>query len=276
MPQSVSFDPIADRYDDTRGHPADVTTNIARELMRLGALQPGADMLEPGIGTGRIALPLLAAGVNVTGVDISPRMLERLRAKYASLRAAEPERAWGRLTVEQADVTTLPFDTGRFDAAVMVHVLHLIPDWRRALDEILRVLKPGGVLLLGQDTRAGDDEQIEIQDQWQALIGRLGFQPTRAGAASYASIVDEIRQRGLRADEFVVATWETQRTPREILRYITEREWSLTWGVPDKLFAASADELNAWAEQRFKGALDKPLRLPSMFKVTRVQVPQTV
>ena len=67
MPESLSFDRVADRYDATRVHPAEASAEIAAGLMRVGGIQAGAEVLEIGIGTGRIALPLLASGVNVTG-----------------------------------------------------------------------------------------------------------------------------------------------------------------------------------------------------------------
>src|SRR5215831_38802 len=132
MSESVSFDPIADRYDATRGYPPEVEQQIAEGLVRTGGLQEGATLLEIGIGTGRIALPVLAMGRNVTGVDISTGMVERLRAKYDALRQEQPERIWGALHVEMADMSALPFASETFDAAVAVHVLHLVPQWLRA------------------------------------------------------------------------------------------------------------------------------------------------
>src|SRR5262245_17372501 len=134
MPESLSFDRVADRYDATRIHPAKASAEIAAGLMRLGGLRSGTDVLEIGIGTGRIALPLLASGVNVTGVDIAPRMLEQLKAKEAVWQPESGERATGQLTVQLADMTALPFADASFDAVVAVHVLHLVPEWRTALD----------------------------------------------------------------------------------------------------------------------------------------------
>src|SRR6516225_9203008 len=99
MSGSISFDPVADRYDDTRGYSVAVAEHIAAGLMRVGPLGVGSHLLEIGIGTGRIALPLLHAGVNITGVDISPLMVERLRAKLAHQQGIEPQHHWGELIV---------------------------------------------------------------------------------------------------------------------------------------------------------------------------------
>ncbi len=182
MSVPVSFDRIAAQYDATRGYPPEVSGQIARGLMRLGAFGSGDDILEIGIGTGCIALPLLERGVNVTGVDISAPMVERMREKLASLPPVDPVHHRGKLTVHLADMTALPLATGRFAASIGVHVFHLVPSWRQALAEAIRVLRPGGVFLMGQDMRecAALDS---ILDEWESIVSDLGRESTPVGAS---------------------------------------------------------------------------------------------
>jgi ubiquinone/menaquinone biosynthesis C-methylase UbiE len=271
MPQSLSFDRVADRYDATRFYPQEVAARLAAELIRLINVPPGGRMLEIGIGTGRIALPLLAAGVQVTGVDISERMVARLRAKYEAERMAEPNREWGALEVALVDMTALPFAAERFDAAVAVHVLHLVPEWRHALDEVVRVVKPGGAFLLGQDVR-NDRLGNLIHDVWDAIVRELGYMPDPVGA-SYAAVIEELRRRGLGVQEQILATWQGDSVPRVALEDITQRLFSRTWAVPDDLFAESARRLTAWAEREFRDGLDTPQRATYSFKVAVARVP---
>ncbi|HEX6799247.1 MAG TPA: methyltransferase domain-containing protein [Ktedonobacterales bacterium] len=266
MPGSVSFDRVADRYDATRGYPSEVAAQIAAGLIAAGDLAPGASLLEVGIGTGRIALPLLAAGINVTGVDISARMVERLRAKYAEQRERLPALPWGALRVEMADVTALPFADAAFDAVLGVHVLHLIPEWRAALDEALRVLRPGGVFLLGQDMTNGGERHL-LNDRWEAIVRELGGTTGAVGAAGYRAAVAELRARGMHVDERVLARWDEPVTPREGLANITERLWSRTWQVPDDIFAESVRRLTTWADETFGDTLDTPVLIPLHFTV---------
>lgn len=270
MSQSVSFDLVADRYDETRVIPSDAMPAIATGFLRLGGVSAHGSILEIGIGTGRISLPLLAEGVNVTGADIAPRMVERLRAKYESMRQAEPWRKWGDLTTIMADITALPFESGDFDAAIAVHVLHLVPEWRRALDEALRAVKSGGAFLLGQEQRESDDAHHRVQSQWLAIVKALGYPATYPGAG-YDMIVSDLRGRGLPVDEHMVAEWEIAASPRGALREITERTWSRTWAVPDDVFAESIRRLTAWVERVFRGGLDVPQRMPISFKVARAR-----
>ena len=84
----------ADCYDATRAMPSDATDAVAAGILRaLQEVTPAPSVLEVGIGTGRIAIPLAAAGAHVAGIDIAPAMLARLRAKRPDLRRAVAEYA---------------------------------------------------------------------------------------------------------------------------------------------------------------------------------------
>lgn len=270
MSESVSFDPVADRYDETRVIPPYALPVIARGFLRLGEVPKGGTLLEIGIGTGRISLPLLAEGANVTGVDISPRMVERLHAKYAAMRDAEPLHTWGTLTTQITDITALPFPAETFDAALAVHVLHLVPEWRRALDEALRVIKPGGAFLLGQEQRESDDVNQRVQNQWIAIVQDLGYTATYPGAG-YSTLVSYARERGLRVDEHLLTSWEVQAAPSDVLRWISERTWSRTWAVPDDIFAESVGRLTEWVQREYRGAVDTRQRMLISFTIARIQ-----
>lgn len=276
-PESLSFDQVAQVYDDTRGYPPGVAQAIADALLRYGRLAPGAEVLEIGIGTGRIALPLLERGAHVTGIDLSERMLERLRAKYAAARAAQADGSLGRLDARIGDITALPFNTGAFDAVVAVHVLHLVTQWRRALDEALRVLRPGAPLLLGQDVSHGHSiypTQHPMQDEWVEIMRGLGAEPHRLGAESFKQILEEARSRGLQVDEWEVVTWTAGASPAEGFADIANRTWSLTWLVPDDLFAESVRRLEAWARARFGDRWETPIETNFSFKLARVTAPE--
>lgn len=275
MSESLSFDRVAGRYDATRGYPREVARAIAQGLMRLGHLTPPASLLEIGIGTGRIALPLLELGVNISGVDIAPLMLARLDEKYAAARQASPNAPWGTLTTQVADMTALPFANHSFDAVVAVHVLHLVRPWQTALDEALRVLGPsqqGGHFLLGQDVTSSDAVTHQIQDAWLHLVRSLGFRQTWVGASGYREILDALRARGLVPQETVLASWTHAQTPNEVIHYIATRTWSQTWSVPNDIFAESLRLLDTWVQARFGESRDTPMPARLSFKVAYASV----
>lgn len=115
---------------------------VAEEVVT--AYPQGGAVLEVGSGPGRLAVRLgqRAPGLVVTGVDISPEMVER-----ASHRAHEAGLA-GRVRFEVGDVGALPFAEATFDGVVSTLSLHHWPDPALGLAEIHRVLKPGEEALI--------------------------------------------------------------------------------------------------------------------------------
>lgn len=99
----------------------------------------GACVLEVGVGTGK-NIVYYPPHASVTGIDLSPKMLER--AKQEAARRASP------VTLRLADAQRLPFPDESFDAVVATFVFCSVPDPVRGLCEARRVFKPGGQLVL--------------------------------------------------------------------------------------------------------------------------------
>lgn len=95
--------------------------------------------LEVAIGTG-LNLPFYGEQVQLTGIDFSPAMLAIARDRAARLNRT--------VELREADALALPFSDASFDAVVCTFSLCAIPDDRRAVGEMARVLYPGGLLLL--------------------------------------------------------------------------------------------------------------------------------
>ena len=98
------------------------------------------DALDAGCGTGFLSFELAARGHRVTGIDFALEMLAEARRKAA-------ERT-GAVRFEQADAEHLPFPAGSFDLAISRHVLWTLPHPEGAIDEWIRVLRPGGRLIV--------------------------------------------------------------------------------------------------------------------------------
>jgi ubiquinone/menaquinone biosynthesis C-methylase UbiE len=136
--------------------------------------------LELGSGSGAMAEVLLERfpAMRLRATDVDPNMVEAARRRLARFGA--------RVTVEQADATTLPFPDDEFDSVVSFIMLHHVIDWERALGEVTRVLRPGGEVF-GYD----------LVDSWPArTLHQLDGSPHRLATAP--AIRDRLAALGLR------------------------------------------------------------------------------
>ena len=115
-----------------------LTTPPAAQLVRFAGVRAGQTLLDVACGTGVVAVTAARAGATVTGLDLTPSLVARAR---------ENARIAG-LTIDwhEGDVEALPFDAGAFDVVVSQFGHMFAPRPAVAVGEMLRVLKPGGVL----------------------------------------------------------------------------------------------------------------------------------
>jgi len=128
----AEFDSIADIYDSTRDPATDAEISAISD-----GLKGCKTVLDVGVGTGRFAKPLFELGFHITGMDISRNMMLKAREK-------------GVDNLVLADMHELPFRDKSFDAAIVIHVLHIIADWPRVMRDVGRVTKRNIVSLLRQ------------------------------------------------------------------------------------------------------------------------------
>ena len=268
---SISFDRAVEYYDSTRGYPPEIAEAIGSALIDATDATPQTRFLEVGVGTGRIALPIIAQGHDYTGVDISAAMMSRLRAKLVDL-----ERETGRpprVRLLEADAQALPFDSGSFDAVLAVHVFHLVSDPRAAWHEAFRVLRPGGMLLICADAVAGG-EPVGINEVWRDIVREArGQLPSSVESATEVLRQIEAEYPGLPLDESRPVHWEFTRTVAEDLDMIRGRKWSNTWALPDTMFESCVAQLSAWCADQYAGRMETPLPRRAEFVIRRVRRP---
>ena len=232
--QSVSFDRAASYYDDTRAMPPEAIEAVTGAILNALAQNGAARLLEVGIGTGRISLPLMARGLPVTGVDISAAMIARLREQLTPGHHL-PDLIFG-------DATRLPFRDDAFPAVLTVHVLHLVSSPGDALAEIRRVLAPGGIYL--QKVQRDNAPLAASGAWWDDALKRRGHAPIRR--LQFQAQRDLIRATGAALELVDICQQVNHIDPEEVLDETRRRIHSWSWQIADDVFDDCIDEHEAW------------------------------
>jgi ubiquinone/menaquinone biosynthesis C-methylase UbiE len=238
--ESVNFDRAAGYYDATRALPADVMAALTGVLV--AELAPSRQpCLEIGVGTGRIALPLHARGIQLAGADIAEAMLRRLVVNADGVRP---------FPLLLADATRLPVTDAAFGSVLAVHVLHLIPAWRDALDEAMRVLRPGGALIASFPGGGPDARRNHSAAPWRQamreVFARHGLARASSGARAPQDVADYLGERAAARMLPPVPVTETQTLGRT-LRGFEEQLYSWTWPFSREQVLMAAADIRAWA-----------------------------
>jgi len=245
-PETISFDRAAEFYDATRDVGDAATTDTIEHLA--SSFAGRGRVLEIGVGTGVLALPLAARGFDVVGIDVSTAMLAKLRQK-----ASTDE----RVHLAEGDARRLPFREGTFGGAYLRHVFHLIPNWELAAAELCRVVGDGVIMVdLGRRTPA-------FTELWSAMSPALGREaeppglvPARDGERS---LDEAFAECGATPDGDAVFSYPETETIDDILDQMQRRSPSFTWNVSDEALAAAIEIARSWTLERY-GRLDVPLQ----------------
>ncbi|MGE3619017.1 MAG: class I SAM-dependent methyltransferase [Acidimicrobiia bacterium] len=228
-------DRFADVYDAWYSTVTDLDGCVAR-VAAVAAEVGGGPVLELGVGTGRLALPLAERGLEVHGVDASAAMLDRCRAKPGA----------DRLHLSLGDMAELALVDPPAFAVVLVafNTLFNLPaeaDQRRCLARCAALLAPGGALLV----------EAFVPDEDPEAATRAAVEPHHIG-------VDDVVLTVSRSD-FATQTVQGQHVH---LREdgIRLRPWSLRWATPTQLddMAAAAGlepwwRRGGWRDEPFDG-----------------------
>lgn len=141
-----------------------------RQVVDALDLAPGHRVLEIGVGTG-LSLPLYPGDSRVTGVDLSAPMLEvaRERVLYRNLQQVEG--------LHEMDAAALQFPAESFDKVVAMYVMSVVPDPLRVVEEMRRVCRYGGDILIVNHFHSGHPLLRGVERLIAPLSRLLGFRP---------------------------------------------------------------------------------------------------
>ncbi len=161
---AAAYDRWAPIYDFVFGKV--FTTGRAESIERAEAI--GGRVLEVGVGTG-ISLPQYSRHVRLVGIDIADAMLDKARERVRELKLDNVE----EIAVMDAEHLTYPDDS--FDVVVAQYVVTAVPDPEAALDEFVRVIRPGGEIIITTRIGAGKGLRGQIERRLMPLTSRLGW-----------------------------------------------------------------------------------------------------
>ena len=130
----------------------------------------GGRILDVGVGTG-LSLSDYSRSTRLCGVDISEPMLRKAQGRVRALKLDNVE------TLAVMDAKNLAFADGSFDAVVAQYVITAVPDPEATLDDFVRVLKPGGELILVNHIGAEGGMRRAFELAFAPLARRLGWRP---------------------------------------------------------------------------------------------------
>lgn len=128
----------------------------------------GGRILEVGVGTG-ISLPQYSHRNRLTGIDISDSMLDKARERVCKLGLDNVE------DLAVMDAEALRFEDDSFDVVVAQYVVTAVPDPEAALDEFVRVLRPGGEIVITTRIGAGQGLRGNIEKFLMPVTSKLGW-----------------------------------------------------------------------------------------------------
>ncbi len=178
-------------YDFTFGQVAETGRRQAVEIIN----RRRGRVLEVGVGTG-LSLPYYARHLEVTGIDLSPDMLQKARDRVTRKRLAHIA------GLHEMDAGDLDFPDDRFDTVVAMYVMTVVPDPERVMSELERVCAPGGEVLLVNHFSQEEGMRGWIERRMAPLANTLGWRPVfsteRVMGCGDLSLAEEVPLRPLR------------------------------------------------------------------------------
>ncbi len=252
------YDEIAPIYDQTRWMTAAVAEDVAAVILDLVKATPTTSFLEPGVGTGLNVLPLVQQGYPVTGIDISSQMLDQFRQKLAG----DP----ANLTLICADSSRLPLADRSFDVVLTVHMVHTVADWKIFLDEVDRVLKPGGFYLNAQWITPPARKKFE--EHFRAIASK--YEPPKSARKNTGMEQIDVeaycREKGYRSTYLVAKKWTVTDRVEDLISCFKSKPYGLCWRMPDDTFNLVMDELEEFCHTHY-GSLQSELSSEAKFEI---------
>ena len=212
---------VMDRPEEAREYDAmDHTQVIARfvaDFLAAHGVGRGGELLDVGTGPARLPIALCRADrqFRILGVDLAGPMLDLARRNAGEAGLTD------RIRFARGDAKNLPFPDGRFEAVVSNTIVHHIPEPAVALAEMVRLVAPGGTLMVRDLARPPDRSAVESLVDLHAGSEPITARNLLRDSLNAALTLDEVRQ-----------AIEGLGLPAEGASMTSDRHWTWTWRRP--------------------------------------------
>jgi len=233
------FDATASDFERYRALPSEAVQAIRSSILTAARFPSMPRVLDLGAGTGRIGKAFIAAGDFYVGVDMSLSMLQKF-----------PDDSESCLLV-QADARQLPFRDGAFDLVLLMQVLSSVDDWPAVLTEVRRILRSGGIVVVGHTVGPESGIDNQLKRHLRAILEGMQLawprpQESRRQALAW------LESAAVRHIHLNAASWNVNTTAEEfLLRHRTGARFA---ALPVAAQEQALGKLRTWVEARFGSA----------------------
>lgn len=234
---------VAPHYDASRNMPESLLQTCFQRIFAQADVPKQGRLLDAGCGTAQVSLPLIKSGYSVVGVDVSPAMLEIARQKLTTSDTAE---------FRVADVRSLEDPDGSYDGVVVSKLFQHVGNWQSAVDELLRVMKDGGLFMHINEKGAF---KHAVRKQFSARCEKRGYTDLYVGIKDRSQLAVYLTEQG--ASQLEIDTqdlaWEKTVTYETALEHLRLKLHSEFWAVPAEVYAQVLEEVRTWVRAQPEG-----------------------
>lgn len=234
--RSTSFSPVAHIYDATRTVPrAQIEGAIARIESFHGGKTP-VRTLDLGCGTGQFAVCLAERGHRVIGIDLSEDMIRGARGKGGTA-----------IDFRVRDARDTGLETACIDLCVSSKLFLHIENWQQAVDEILRIVRPGGCFAYINESGFFDNR---VRRRFRRIAADKGFRNRFPGPHNPDVIRDHLRARGCEYAHIPASElgWERRFKLSDAYEELRNRAFAEFWMIPDATYDEILADVAEWIE----------------------------
>lgn len=278
---------VAENYDFGRPLDESVLIKLFPKVGEYAPFSKKRNLLDAGCGTGRVTVPLAKhfPNMHITGIDIAKEMLQVLHQKLKADKISN-------YTVRNGDLLQLALKDNFFDISLISSVLHGIKQWQKAIDEIIRVTKSHGyILLLSEQSdlynlglgRVKSENKNLLEKFWGMYIAyraknglenpensQIGI-PWQLG---YPAILQYFTQKQIIAQTHTIKMhWENRLTVSDLMKIIKGKSWSSLFTAPTKNYENLVKDMEQWIKEQHisshASCLSKNILMCEVIEITK-------